>query len=82
MAKKKFLDDVKKDPGRFYRNASDVNRDRRLNDTERVEILEAWKRQLEEDAFPEGRDPSYDPSAVLPVVNAALDDVRKRLTPV
>jgi hypothetical protein len=44
MAKKKFLDDVKLNPARFYRLPSDVNRDRRLNDGERLEILEAWER--------------------------------------
>jgi hypothetical protein len=44
MAKKKFLDDVKLNPARFYRLPSDVNRDRRLNDEERLEILQAWER--------------------------------------
>jgi hypothetical protein len=44
MAKKKFLEDVKLNPARFYRLPSDVNRDRRLSDEERLEILEAWER--------------------------------------
>jgi hypothetical protein len=44
MAKKKFLEDVRLNPARFYRLPSDVNRDRRLNDEERLEILEAWER--------------------------------------
>lgn len=45
MAKKKFLEDVKLNPARFYRLPSDVNRDRRLNDDERLEILAAWERE-------------------------------------
>jgi hypothetical protein len=45
MAKKKFLEDVKLNPQRFYRLPSDVNRDRRLSDEERIEILEAWERE-------------------------------------
>lgn len=44
MAKKKFLEDVKLNPARFYRLPSDVNRDRRLSDDERLEILETWER--------------------------------------
>jgi hypothetical protein len=44
MAKKKFMEDVKLNPARFYRLPSDVNRDRRLSDEERLEILEAWER--------------------------------------
>jgi hypothetical protein len=44
MAKKKFLEDVKLNPARFYRVPSDVNRDRRLTDEERLEVLEAWER--------------------------------------
>jgi hypothetical protein len=44
MAKKKFLEEVKLNPARFYRLPSDVNRDRRLSDEERVEILGAWER--------------------------------------
>ena len=44
MAKKKFLDEVKLNPARYYRVPSDVNRDRRLSDEERLEVLEAWER--------------------------------------
>lgn len=44
MAKKKFLEDVKLNPARFYRIPGDVKRDRRLSDEERLEILEAWER--------------------------------------
>ena len=42
MAKKKLLEDIKANPGRFYRLPSDVVRDRRFEDSERLEILRAW----------------------------------------
>jgi hypothetical protein len=42
MAKKKLLEDIKTSPARFYRLPSDVMRDRRFGDTERLEILRAW----------------------------------------
>jgi len=44
MAKKKFMEDVRLNPQRFYRVPGDVNRDRRLTDEERLEILETWER--------------------------------------
>ena len=43
MAKKKLLEDIKARPGRFYRLPGDVMRDRRFDDTERLEILRAWR---------------------------------------
>ena len=42
MAKKKLLEDIKANPGRFYRLPGDVVRDRRFDDGERLEILRAW----------------------------------------
>jgi hypothetical protein len=42
MAKKKLLEDIKAHPGRFYRLPGDVMRDRRFDDSERLEILRAW----------------------------------------
>ncbi|HXL70577.1 MAG TPA: hypothetical protein VN935_04970 [Rhizomicrobium sp.] len=42
MAKRKFLEDIKARPGRFYRVPGDVMRDRRFGDFERLEILRAW----------------------------------------
>jgi hypothetical protein len=42
MAKKKLLDDIKARPARFYRLPGDVMRDRRFDDSERLEILRAW----------------------------------------
>jgi hypothetical protein len=42
MAKKKLLEDIKARPSRFYRLPADVVRDRRFDDSERLEILQAW----------------------------------------
>lgn len=42
MAKKKLLEDIKARPSRFYRLPGDVVRDRRFDDGERLEILQAW----------------------------------------
>jgi hypothetical protein len=44
MKKAKFLQDVKLDPARFYRNPADVMRDRRLTDDDRRQIIAAWER--------------------------------------
>ena len=43
MTKKKLLDDIKRNPARFYRVPADVLRDRRFGDDERLEILKAWQ---------------------------------------
>lgn len=45
MTKKKLLEDIKRDPRRFYRVPSDVLRDRRFGDVERLEILHAWQHE-------------------------------------
>ena len=62
MKKTKFIQDAKLDPCRYYRNPSDVVRDRRLTNTDRLEILAAWEREERErqdrDESPEsGLDP-------------------------
>ena len=44
MKKAKFVQDAKLDPSRYYRNPSDVVRDRRLNNQDRLDILAAWER--------------------------------------
>lgn len=41
--KKKLLDDMVQNPARFYRAPGDVLRDRRFGDSERLEILRAWR---------------------------------------
>lgn len=38
---------MKLTPQRFYRTPADVVRDRRFDDAERLEILEAWHRLIE-----------------------------------
>ena len=52
MKKAKFLQEAKLDPARFYRNPSDVMRDRRLTDDDRREIIAAWERNT----LDQGRD--------------------------
>ena len=54
MKKAKFLQEVKLDPARFYRNPTDIMRDRRLTDEDRMQILAAWERNTlvrQEDGF-------------------------------
>ena len=48
MKKAKFVQDAKLDPSRYYRNPSDVVRDRRLTNQDRLEILAAWEREVRE----------------------------------
>jgi len=47
MKKVKFVQDAKLDPGRYYRNPTDIVRDRRLTNEDRLEILRAWERATE-----------------------------------
>ena len=47
MKRTKFVEDAKLDPGRYYRNPSDIIRDRRLNKEDRLEIVIAWAQRLE-----------------------------------
>jgi len=58
MKKAKFIQDAKLSPSRYYRNPSDVVRDRRLNNADRLEILAAWERDAREqqdlEEFPAG----------------------------
>ena len=48
MKKAKFIQDAKLSPARYYRNPSDVVRDRRLTMADRLEILAAWERDTRE----------------------------------
>jgi hypothetical protein len=47
MPKKKLIEDIKVRPARFYRLPGDVMRDRRFDDSERLEILHAWLDEAE-----------------------------------
>ena len=48
MKRTRFVQDAKLDPGRYYRHPSDVVRDRRLTNKERLEIVIAWERDTKE----------------------------------
>jgi hypothetical protein len=43
MTKKKLFDDIRQNPARIYRSPGDVLRDRRFDDKERLQILQAWR---------------------------------------
>jgi len=43
MSRKKLLEDIRRNPARFYRAPSDVLRDRRFGDEEKLDILRAWQ---------------------------------------
>lgn len=45
MKKARFVQDAKLDPSRYYRNPSDVLRDRRLANDDRLAILTAWEQE-------------------------------------
>lgn len=49
MSRKKLVEDIKQDPAHFYRQPSDVMRDRRFTDAERLEILSAWEEVAEDE---------------------------------
>jgi hypothetical protein len=44
MKRERFVQDAKLDPSRFYRNPTDIVRDRRLTTEDRLEIIIAWER--------------------------------------
>jgi hypothetical protein len=46
MKRTRFVEDAKLDPGRYYRNPSDIIRDRRLSKEDRLEIVIAWEQRL------------------------------------
>jgi len=43
MTKKRLFDDIRQNPARIYRTPGDVLRDRRFDDSERLQILQAWR---------------------------------------
>ncbi len=60
MKNANFVQDAKLDPSRYYRNPSDVVRDRRLTNQDRLEILSAWEREARERQRNEGSAESDD----------------------
>lgn len=43
MTKKRLFDDIRQNPARIYRTPGDVLRDRRFDDSERLQILRSWR---------------------------------------
>jgi hypothetical protein len=43
MTKKKLLEDIMRNPARFYRAPGDVLRDRRFGGADKLDILRAWQ---------------------------------------
>ena len=50
MTKKKLIEDIVQAPARFHRAPLDVIRDRRFSDSERLQILSAWERDIRAEA--------------------------------
>ncbi len=79
MKHAKLVEEAKRDPRRYYSQANDVLRDRRLNDQERLEILRSWERDaramsVAADEAMAGGEPNR-----LGEVSRALSEVEKRL---
>lgn len=66
MSKKRLFEDIKQNPARIYRMPTDVLRDRRFDDAERLQILRSWRERLEDAAERE-------------VIDAMLTEVERRL---
>jgi len=47
MTKKRLLDDIRQNPARIYRTPGDVLCDRRFDDSERLQILQAWREKAD-----------------------------------
>jgi len=50
MTKKRLFEDIRQNPARIYRTPGDVLRDRRFDDSERLQILQAWRENAGEAA--------------------------------
>jgi hypothetical protein len=73
MKKTKFIQDAKLYPSRYYRNPSDVVRDRRLTNADRLEILAAWERgEKERQDRDESPESGLDPLQQLRLVREEL----------
>ena len=79
MAKTKLLEDIKDDPSRFYPSPTDVVRDRRFSDPERLAILEAWERDARALAVPHDDAMSGDDPSRLKTVVKARMEIQDRL---
>ena len=54
MKNSKLVEEAKLSPGRIYHRPHDVLRDRRLDDTGRLEVLTAWEQALRTGAWRNG----------------------------
>jgi hypothetical protein len=80
MAKTKLLEDIKADPSRFDPAPSDVVRDRRFSDAERLEILQAWERDAQALAVADDEGMNGgEPSRLKTVVKARIE-VQERMS--
>jgi len=77
MAKAKLLEDIKAHPSRFYPAPTDVIRDRRFSDPERLEILRAWERDARETSESDD-EPAEHPGDLEGVIKA-MTEVQQRL---
>ena len=86
MKKTKFIHDAKLYPSRYYRNPSDVVRDRRLTNIDRLEILAAWEREARErQDRDESQESGFDPVLQLRRIREELlrsEDAQGRSTAV
>jgi len=77
MKKAQFIQDAKLYPSRYYRNPSDVVRDRRLTNADRLEILAAWERDTRDQLDREnsvGDEPEPEP---LQQLRRAREELRR-----
>ena len=74
MMKRRLFEEIKHNPKRYYRAPSDVNRDRRFSDEERLQILVAW-----EHAIRSGTDEKESSDSRLREIAAALAEAEKRM---
>ena len=72
--KRKLFEEIKLNPRRYYRAPSDVNRDRRFSDAERLQILAAWEHGMRSES-----DESESADSLLRQVVEAKAEVEKRI---
>ena len=79
MKHAKLVEDATRDPTRYYVHATDVLRDRRLTDSDRLEILRSWERDARELAVASDEGMVGGEPARLSEVSKALLEVERRL---
>ncbi|MBL6853985.1 MAG: hypothetical protein ISQ86_11415 [Alphaproteobacteria bacterium] len=66
------MQDIVQDPTRYHRAPFDIVRDRRFSDDERLEILDAWEREIRE------RDGDEESECLQRVTQARQEVARRR----